>query len=151
MKQLPTASVIKFVKNSIASFNEQGMGLLHSLLSSLISEQQLNEIAVELKARKRKPLTMDDICRIAYVHIRSIRENDGESPTNRIKAYCTASGFDYDSIEIGTATEILLNCEIILLTKEANQRKHQCRVYSIPEDVRQALKITNDLPVEKSS
>jgi hypothetical protein len=134
-------AITKALKKSDTDFREPAFGRIVAALKSVIQDDDLTGINDILKRSNRRQLTIEDIARVAYVHLRSIKENDGYSPYNRIAQYCGAQGCAYDNIHIKAATDCLLAVEFLKLEQEEDRKKRQCRKYSVPSDVQEVTGI----------
>jgi len=139
-KKLTIKTIKEYAGNAEIQFKPEKMELITAILKENIIEQDLAELNEHLLSYKRRQVTLEDIARVAYVHIRSIVENDGSSPYARIKIYCSKVGYEYDNWHIAFITAILVNIEMITVVN-SKYEKGKCKVYHIPFEIETRLKL----------
>lgn len=144
MKKATTAVIVSVAitaKNADASFAPVMFNRLHEFLKGYLTDGDLEPLNKVLAAQNRRQLTTEDVTRIAYVHARSIRENEGHSPYTRIISYCKKNGHDYDNLHVRVVTDLLLGMEFMVLEKAEDRKARSCRKYQMPADVKTAMSI----------
>lgn len=147
MKALNPLAVKQELTKTEASFTEATLDRVQAIIRPYITDAALESVNQALSRLRRKALTLDTISKIAYVHARSIRENNGASPYARIKAYLLANEIEIDNLSIKAATDILLSIEFLTLV-DGEASKGKCRVYSLAKEAENAIykKMTYDSP-----
>lgn len=138
MKKLNEHSETQLTKGLTAAtpfFNAKTLAEIQKMIEECVTVEQLDRFNRQLSEQNRRKLEYDDIARIAYVHSRSIRENEGYSPYARIITYNSKNGRDYDNVHVRHTTELLLAIEFIVLLAPENRKANKCRKYTVPEDV----------------
>ena len=132
-------SVVTTAKKSDASFDTEKYRRLDSFVKQYVSDADLEPVNEILSRKQLRKITADDVVRVAYVHARSIHENNGQSPVARIESYCKANGYDCRKIHIRVITELLVRMDYMKLTKAEDRRAKTCRVYDLSPEVVKVL------------
>lgn len=128
--------VVLTAKKAEAAFGTARFTKLLGIFHKYMTEDDLKPINAVLQNQHRRTLTIEDITRIAYVHARSISENDGRSPYTRVISYAKANGHDYDNLHVKVVTELLLKMEFMKLMEGENRKEHLCRKYALSPDIK---------------
>ncbi len=141
MKPLTINNVQKLVKDAAGTFNEKTLATTKAILSEVIDGDMLVDINDSLARQNRRQITLDDVARVAYVHGRSILENDGYSPYTRVMSFNAKNGFNYDKFHVKLITQMLLDVEYMVQIAEENRKAKKCRQYRMADDVKARLGI----------
>lgn len=134
--------VVTIVKRAEASFDNDRYRELEAFLTQYVTENDLGPINDILTARKLRKLTTSDIVKIAFVHTRSVIENEGgRSPYSRIISYFKANGEAVTNLHVKAATELLIQMEYLKIHEAENRKKKLCRSYRISDDAATALNL----------
>lgn len=118
-------------RQSVAAFKPATLQKIEAMISPYITDDALAVVNDALSDAKVAKLDIPTIAKVAYVHARSISENQGFSPVERIVKYLDKNGIQLNKVGIRTATELLLDIGFIVRLQAEDRKAKRCRQYSL--------------------